>query len=72
MGQVRGSILEAIGGTPLVLLNRMAGGLKAPDLAKVESLNRGGSVKDRVAAKIEAAEAEGLIRPGGVLIEATA
>ncbi len=73
MNLVRDSILETIGGTPLVRLNRMGRGLKATILVKVESLNPGGSVKDRVAVKmIEAAEREGLINPGGVIVEATA
>jgi len=73
MNMVRDSILETIGGTPLVRLNRMGRGLKATILVKVEYLNPGGSVKDRVAVKmIEAAEREGLIKPGGVIIEATA
>jgi cystathionine beta-synthase len=73
VARVRNSILEAIGGTPLVRLGRMARGTKAVILAKVESMNPGGSVKDRVGIKmIEAAEREGLIKPGGVIIEATA
>jgi cystathionine beta-synthase len=73
MANVRDSILDTVGRTPLVRLNRMARGLKATILAKVEYMNPGGSVKDRVAVKmIEAAEREGLIKPGGVIIEATA
>jgi cystathionine beta-synthase len=67
------SILEAVGHTPMVLLNRMAEGLQAKVAVKVEMMNPGGSVKDRVAlAMIAEAEARGLLRPGGTIIEATA
>ena len=67
------SILEAIGRTPLVRLHRSAEHLAATICAKVESLNPGGSVKDRVAVNmIVAAEHKGLLRPGGTIIEATA
>jgi cystathionine beta-synthase len=73
MSGIKENILEAIGRTPLVRLTRVSRGLKATLLAKVESLNPGGSVKDRVAVKmIDAAEREGLLRPGGVIVEATA
>jgi cystathionine beta-synthase len=51
------SILEAIGGTPMVRLSRMSRGLRTPVLGKAENLNPGGSVKDRIGlAIIEAAE----------------
>jgi cystathionine beta-synthase len=67
------NILEAVGRTPLVRLNRLGKGLKATLLAKVEYLNPGGSVKDRIAVKmVDAAEREGLLKPGGVIVEATA
>jgi cystathionine beta-synthase len=67
------SILDAIGGTPLVPLERIARGLPNPVLAKCEHLNPGGSVKDRIArAILDDAEARGLLRPGGALVEATA
>jgi cystathionine beta-synthase len=67
------SILDAIGHTPLVQLNRMAEGLQAKVAVKVEMMNPGGSVKDRVAlAMIAEAEQKGLLRPGGTIIEATA
>ena len=67
------SILDAVGRTPLVLLNRLAGGLQAKVAVKVEMTNPGGSVKDRVAlAMIAEAEQTGLLRPGGTIIEATA
>jgi cystathionine beta-synthase len=67
------SILRTIGWTPLVKLKRMAEGLQAQVLVKVESANPGGSVKDRVAmAMIADAEQRGWLRPGGTIIEATA
>src|SRR6516165_5807267 len=63
-------ILEAIGNTPLVRFNRMAGGLWATILAKLEYLDPGGSVKDRIGVTmLEAAEREGRIKPGGTVIE---
>jgi cystathionine beta-synthase len=69
---IRDSILDAIGGTPLVRLSRIGDGLAPQILAKVEALNPGGSIKDRVAvALIEAAERDGRLRPGGTLVEPT-
>jgi cystathionine beta-synthase len=66
------NILGLVGNTPLVRLNRMAGGLKAQVFAKMENLNPGYSVKDRIGiAMIEAAEADGTLRPGGTIVEAT-
>ena len=66
------SILETIGNTPLVKLNKVTRGLKATLLAKVESFNPGGSVKDRIGIKIlEEAERKGLIKPGGTIVEST-
>ena len=66
------SILETIGNTPLVKLNKVAAGVDATILAKVEYFNPGQSVKDRIAIKmIEVAENEGLIKPGGTIIEGT-
>lgn len=66
------SILDHVGGTPLVAL-RLARGLPVPVLAKCEHLNPGGSVKDRIAvAIVQDAEARGLLRPGATLVEATA
>jgi cystathionine beta-synthase len=66
------SILETIGETPLVRIRRMAEGAKADLLAKVEYFNPGGSVKDRIAVAIVAeAEAKGLLKPGGTIVEAT-
>lgn len=67
------NILEAIGHTPLVKLNNVAGDVRAEIYVKVEALNPGGSVKDRIALyMIEAAEKEGKLKPGGTIIEATA
>lgn len=68
-----GNILQAVGHTPLIRLNRISAGVRSPIYAKVEPLNPGGSVKDRVGlAMIEAAEKEGLLKPGSTIIEATA
>ena len=62
----------AIGGTPLVGLDRLAGGLTPRVVAKLEHMNPGGSVKDRIAMPmIEAAEQAGLLKPGGVIVEPT-
>ena len=70
---IRDNILEAIGGTPLVRLHRSVEHLAPTICAKIESLNPGGSTKDRVALNmILAAERSGALRPGGTVIEATA
>lgn len=66
------NILDAIGNTPLVKLNRVVEGIKATVLAKVETFNPGNSIKDRMALKmIEDAEAAGILEPGGTIIEGT-
>ena len=66
------NVLGLIGNTPLVRLNRLARGVKAKVFAKMENLNPGYSVKDRIGiAMIEAAEREGLLKPGGTVVEAT-
>jgi len=66
------NILGLIGHTPLVRLNRIAKGVKARVFAKMENLNPGYSVKDRIGiAMIEAAEAKGFLKPGGTVVEAT-
>jgi len=66
------NVLGTIGRTPLVHLSRVASGLDATILAKVECLNPGGSIKDRIGlAMIEDAERRGLLKPGGTIIEAT-
>ncbi|HEU4335392.1 MAG TPA: cystathionine beta-synthase [Candidatus Eisenbacteria bacterium] len=65
-------ILQTIGDTPLVRLNRLTRDCKATVVAKVEYFNPGGSVKDRIAVAIVAeAEAKGLLKPGGTIVEAT-
>src|SRR5947199_4371673 len=65
-------ILEVIGNTPMVRLNRVARGLRPTLLAKLEYLNPGGSVKDRIGVTmLEAAEKAGKIKPGGTIIEGT-
>ncbi len=70
---VQETILQSIGRTPLVRLRRLTEGLKASVYVKLESLNPGGSVKDRVGlAMIAEAERRGWLRPGGTIIEATA
>lgn len=66
------NVLGLIGRTPLVRLNRLTRGIKATVLAKMENLNPGFSVKDRIGvAMIEAAEQEGILKPGGTIVEAT-
>ena len=65
-------VTGAIGGTPLVAMDRLAAGLRPRVVAKLEAMNPGGSVKDRIALPmIEAAERAGLLRPGGVIVEPT-
>lgn len=67
------SALELVGRTPLVKLRRVTEGVRPVVLAKVEYLNPGGSVKDRIGlAMVDAAEREGLLHPGGTIVEATA
>ncbi len=66
------NILGLIGRTPLVKLNRLVQGVKGTVLAKMESLNPGYSVKDRIGVSmIEAAERDGILKPGGTIVEAT-
>src|SRR5215475_8627451 len=68
------SILDLVGHTPLVRLPRVceAEGIRCTLVAKIEAVNPGGSVKDRVAiAMIDAAEAAGLLKPGGTIVEPT-
>jgi cystathionine beta-synthase len=66
------SILETVGNTPLVRLRRVARGIEAPVLAKLEAFNPGGSVKDRIGlAMVEAAEKAGQLKPGGTIVECT-
>src|SRR3954454_7180711 len=67
---IKDSILDAIGDTPLVRLSRLAAGLTPEVVAKVEMLNPGGSIKDRVAGALSAAaEPDAKRRPGGTTAE---
>ncbi|MBB5807614.1 cystathionine beta-synthase [Saccharothrix ecbatanensis] len=66
------SVVDLVGNTPLVKLNAVAEGLQPLILAKVEYLNPGGSVKDRIALRmVEAAERSGELKPGGTIVEPT-
>jgi cysteine synthase A len=72
MKEISNNVLETIGKTPLVRLNRLTSGLKATVVGKLESRNPGGSVKDRIClSMINEAEKMGLIKPGTVIIEPT-
>ena len=65
-------IIEAMGNTPMVKLNKVTAGVKSTVLAKVEYFNPGNSVKDRMALRmIEDAEKAGILKPGGTIIEGT-
>ncbi|HEY3260479.1 MAG TPA: cystathionine beta-synthase [Pseudonocardiaceae bacterium] len=65
-------VMDLVGNTPLVRLNRLTDGLRPLVLAKLEYLNPGGSVKDRIALRmVEAAERSGELRPGGTIVEPT-
>ncbi len=69
---VYNSIIETIGNTPMVRLNKVSKGIKGTLLAKVEYFNPGNSTKDRMAIKmVEDAEKAGLLKPGGTIIEGT-
>ncbi len=66
------SVLDTIGWTPLIRLNRVTGGARSPVYAKAEFFNPGGSVKDRIGlAMIEDAERSGTLKPGGTIVEGT-
>ncbi|WP_258222854.1 PLP-dependent cysteine synthase family protein, partial [Microbacterium sp. HMWF026] len=66
------SVADLVGDTPLVRLSRVTDGIAATVLAKIEYFNPGGSAKDRIAANIvDAAERDGHLRPGGVIVEPT-
>ncbi|MGC4058215.1 MAG: pyridoxal-phosphate dependent enzyme [Chitinophagaceae bacterium] len=72
MHKVFDNILQTIGDTPLVRLNRVVAGLPCPVYAKIEYGNPGNSIKDRMALKmLEVAEQQGKIKPGGTIIEGT-
>src|SRR5687767_8852052 len=66
------NVLETVGWTPLIRLNRVTRGIKTPVYAKAEFYNPGGSVKDRIGLPIiERAEREGTLKPGGTVVEGT-
>jgi cystathionine beta-synthase len=70
--KIHDNALSCIGWTPIVRLNRVAKGCKANLFAKLEFMNPGGSVKDRIGAYlIEDAERRGVLKPGGTIVEAT-
>jgi cystathionine beta-synthase len=70
--EVYDSLLDVVGGTPLIRLSRLGRGLAPALLAKVEYLNPGGSVKDRIGlAMVERAERSGQLKPGGTIVEPT-
>ncbi len=72
MGREYPSVLDLIGSTPIVRLDRISRDVPGTILAKLEYVNPGGSVKDRIGlAMIEAAEREGLLKPGGTIVEPT-
>src|ERR671910_766977 len=71
--RVFANVIEALGGTPLVRLNAVTEGIRTPVYAKLEMLNPGGSVKDRIGIRmIEEAERRGGVRPGGTIVGPTA
>jgi len=70
--ELKDSILDTIGATPVVRLSRIAAGVRPQVVAKLESFNPGGSIKDRIAVSlIEAAERDGELRAGGTIVEPT-
>src|SRR5437899_6995776 len=70
--EILDTILDAVGNTPLVRMSHLAADTSTQVVAKVELLNPGGSVKDRIGlAMLEAAEAAGLVRPGATIVEPT-
>src|SRR5437016_11696017 len=70
--QIAPDVLALVGNTPLVRLSRIGRGLRPTIVAKMEHLNPGGSVKDRIGLRmIEDAERRGLLKPGGTIVEPT-
>ena len=70
--EIRDNIIDALGDTPLVRLAAIAKGIRTPVAAKLEMLNPGGSVKDRIGIRmIEEAERKGWLKPGGTIVEPT-
>jgi cystathionine beta-synthase len=71
-GGVYDNVIDALGNTPLVRLNSVTRGIRTPVYAKLEMLNPGGSVKDRIGIRmVEEAEARGWLKPGGTIVEPT-
>jgi len=71
-GEIKNNVLETISNTPLVRLNNISKGINAKIYAKLEFMNPGGSIKDRMALyMIEDAEKNGLLKPGGIIVENT-
>lgn len=69
---IKNNILETIGNTPMIKLNKITSGLPCTVVAKVDYFNPGNSIKDRMALKmVEVAEKEGKLKPGGTIIECT-
>jgi cystathionine beta-synthase len=69
---IRENVIDVLGHTPLVRLNRVAQGIRTPVAAKLEMMNPGGSVKDRIGIRmIEEAERKGWLKPGGTIVEPT-
>ncbi len=69
---IRSNVIAALGGTPVIRLNSVTKGIRTPVAAKLEMLNPGGSVKDRIGIRmIEEAERKGWLRPGGTIVEPT-
>jgi cystathionine beta-synthase len=69
---IKNNILETIGNTPMIRLNKITRDFPCPVVAKVDYFNPGNSIKDRMAVKmIEVAEKEGKLKPGGTIIEGT-
>jgi cystathionine beta-synthase len=70
--KIANDILEAIGHTPMVRINKITSDIPATVLAKIETFNPGNSIKDRMAVRmIEDAERAGKLKPGGTIIEGT-
>jgi len=66
------NVIAALGNTPLVRFNAIAAGIRTPVVAKLEMLNPGGSIKDRIGIRmIEEAERKGWLKPGGTIVEPT-
>lgn len=69
---IRSNVIAALGDTPLVRLNSVTKGIRTPVVAKLEMMNPGGSVKDRIGIRmVEEAERKGWLRPGGTIVEPT-